>query len=425
MIGNSLSSFKELRQDFRGLLVDCIDWEMKGVSAMLVADCLGSVDNVAIEGQIGDEQKAIFILHRSKEAKRILEGLAYWRQIGEKSWRFEGADVYLSAIYKWINIHEHEVITAVTRPKGNADKENWECGKWSTLADVYRLVLNGCLTENHKDPITLYQELYKNIDIETQSIQLRSNIWQELMTDISLVSNDNHAWFLRYFCLVQGDPTKSGDSFFIDAGRVLQILKGFIDSNWDLNAIDMSTVNGLDWKDRYDKLYRGILLLDRLKNKLPNVLVEEKKRIEKLDSDLASYIGRNPTLSELNQLQEQMRSFLDCLKTLHIGFTQDNFRFLTNEVWKNQTLLIGKQEIARSVQEKNPMLSWLRLSNDPSEKVKDYLIFLKNINDLNESIYQIYSIRVNQSSLIDDVTKLESEIIDSLEKYCSELETCK
>ena len=298
-------------------------------------------------------------------------------------------------------------------------------GKWSTLADVYRLVLNGCLTENHKDPITLYQELYKNIDIETQSIQLRSNIWQELMTDISLVSNDNHAWFLRYFCLVQGDPTKSGDSFFIDAGRVLQILKGFIDSNWDLNAIDMSTVNGLDWKDRYDKLYRGILLLDRLKNKLPNVLVEEKKRIEKLDSDLASYIGRNPTLSELNQLQEQMRSFLDCLKTLHIGFTQDNFRFLTNEVWKNQTLLIGKQEIARSVQEKNPMLSWLRLSNDPSEKVKDYLIFLKNINDLNESIYQIYSIRVNQSSLIDDVTKLESEIIDSLEKYCSELETCK
>ena len=88
LIGNSLSSFKELRQDFRGLLVDCIDWEMKGVSAMLVADCLGSVDNVAIEGQIGDEQKAIFILHRSKEAKRILEGLAYWRQIGEKSWRF-------------------------------------------------------------------------------------------------------------------------------------------------------------------------------------------------------------------------------------------------------------------------------------------------------------------------------------------------
>lgn len=419
--GDSLPTFRELRQDMRDLIFEYIDWESIEIPAILVSYVFKNIEYFSIEGQTGRYYEG-YKIHRGRESRYALEAMAAWRHLGNKSWDFKGSATYLNTLVSWLENNKHQIIRKVVAPPGVKSLSSWDIGRWSVLGDIYCQIFSSSLGSTKYSREELYKEIFKPYTRPTVQDECTPG-WKSAQKKAQeRIAQYNHDLVLRYFALIQGDIFADSSVFFINAARALEVIDGLSKNNWDLNAVSAEEI---DSDAREHAWYRGLALVEEMQKVAGAALVEEEEMSKKALAELEGLLGSDVSLSRLEILFNEMQSFFnETLKNANEAYNAGGLDGLLTGSHTAPRMARLLQRVEKAVAETDMIKKWATYSNNPRLGLQIYLNLLQKVDKVLDEKHEKYTKKLEDKIISQDLQNLKQDIEKLLKYYIEEISHC-
>lgn len=417
--GDKLVSFRQLRDDMLGFIVDSIDWENEGVPLVLVDAAFGNVEKLSIEGQTGRALSGYQII-RNKTNRYALEAIAAWRTLGNGSWGFPDAPNHLNNLLLWLNDSKADIIMAVSSPPDSDNNIKWEFQRWALAADFYRQAVLGNLHPIDRNaleemPDWLYKQLFATEKLPGLN-NARSKFWAQLAKNMQqIVGTEHHGLMLKLFNLVQGGYKDNIIVWFFDAATAIEILEL-------LNKEDMAWDQFQDQPPGRNEIwYRSLSLLMDFKKRLPAAVKVEIERLQKIQEVLGQLIEQD---DDEAQIDENVTGYVEFIKKmreeLNESYKPEDFSLMLSGEFKAADIIKFREQLAL-IDQQNMVDKVLLLSEDPSILLQPILRELKNADKLLQAREEKYLQRTEDMKANNEADDLGLRLKNELDSYYSNL----
>jgi hypothetical protein len=414
MNGESLASFSTLLTDLLSILDSAIRWEDAGIPAIMVKDYLTS-RRIEIEGQTGSvtlsaEHRLVF--HREEAFRYALLALAAWREKGNKSWQFAGAEDYVLVLYNWIHQEQQRIIQFVRDPFSTGA----EVGDIDEITVAGQVVVT-TLSEAFSGSVATVEEVYlqmATLDLKGKVDTTRNDKWQALQRIVSGDGKDLSEHYLRYFNLVQGDIRRGAQSeaFYLHAARILPVLKKLLSDTWSFEQVALPNKPKL----RSELLwYRSINLLHDTRNQLPEAIRAEYTKTDQFATHVKRLLGED--IQEVELLFEDMKQMVLWLQEQR-EIDPTPFTWMLSDAC-NPTEIVPYLSVLSSIGQLQGIVGqFMSLSKDPILPLQPYQEALAQFHNMIDRLHHTYQQRLtnlgNQSGQTDAVNEETKKALQSL-----------
>jgi hypothetical protein len=319
--GSRLQNYETLSRGMVDLASTFIDWEAYGIPASLLGDRLRQARFI-IEGQAGRVTRSYYIeFKRSDELALVLHALT---GLQENMQTLEPSKLgsHLATLSSWIREQEPRIVEFVRQP--NTGIESPTSLVELLLQDMLLIAcLGDGLEPDSLTPQDLFFELIKASprarsaswgELIESAQETHSSVWVRSMKNIERNVDQLRRELFPSFNCAQG---RSRDLRFLDAATALDLLEGFTEQDWKLEAIDINPDGDL-WTsvtDTYKVLQQYFV----------QALKYDLQQLQDYHQRLKTAIGNDSAEDVLRAISD----LLEDLRQNQIGYSFDEVSDLT------------------------------------------------------------------------------------------------
>lgn len=429
MNGEPMSDFEPLRDSLHDYLVTAINWQSEGVPYWLARSILEKRGRISIEGQARGGEDSILMLRRSPEGRSVLQALAAWRHLGNRSWDFPDAPVHQFYLVNWTFSIKDQMIAAMVSPSGPGSAE-WPMFEWACFAEYWHLVMNGELTgtESEAEVFRALLEPYSDhrghrgqLGTDAQSGHCEN--WKKLAgsSQENERAKNNKRLIQDYLNRQQGRITAGTDKHFIDAHDFLLAIRRLADASWWLQLPVISHGYRQD-----HVMYLSYGLADRYIRLLPAIAADERNEASAIMARLENLLGTLSDKTVRNALVAS-REFLNNLATYRVPYEralESKIQQLNRDekhVLSALTMVSSKLEDAAASQATPGDL--IVFATDPLSHLKAFLQLLSSIEETARELIASEAAmpvdQISKSTEVADEAKIVREAIDASLQFWS------
>ncbi len=345
--------YEEYSGPLASLIRSYIDWELHGVSSLLVDDLLKGRRRIYIEGQTGKVNSAYYIsFSRSSELANVLLALMMLKE-NDLSTPPDVLSSHLANVSLWLHQQEAAIVQFVRQPN-HESVNTLPFTKLLTLNCLLLTCLQGKLSTTHKSTQQLFLQLVSvSVSMKDTSWQERMNTlqplhsaeWLGLMKRLSTQNIENqYQNLLRVLNCAQGD---SSDVRFVDAATALTILSEFSQNDWKLPTSGLIGTSSITYWDE------ALTIYETLRKYFVEVLHADCARIQTVLQKFDTMIGP----SSLEEVFQSINDFVEVMTNSKRGTN-----FVKNESLNPTGLASILAQLRNIVREQHIAQLALRLS---------------------------------------------------------------
>lgn len=215
--GGTEGTIRTAREDMGEFLLSAINWQEEGVSLDNISKVRASISGkaskyklVALENQTTGN--GYYILPANWDSLNVINAFIRWREFGNQSWEYKGADFDVYVITSWTSQIKKQIVKAVQLYD---DKNETKYIEAAIAAEMYRLILNGEYREKSLGNLTAEYLLCDHSAKNENTYHTKT--WKNLLSVMQQGDADkiNKKTIRQYFKIIQGD--KQGTVIVLDA----------------------------------------------------------------------------------------------------------------------------------------------------------------------------------------------------------------
>lgn len=408
--GGAEGTIRQARDDIGEFLFDAIDWQIEGVSmdnvskvkSATTGNGTGGRKLVALERQT--KGTGFFTLPANFSSMNLIEVMIRWRNFGNQSWDYPGADFDVYLLTSWVSRIKKEVVESIKTYDGNKSTKYIEA---AFATEIYRLILHGEYREKSLNNLTPEYLLcdHKAKDQNTH----HSKEWDSLISLIHQKNADdvNKTTVRQYFNLVQGDGSKMIVLDPINFSTVLRKVKG---NRLQIPEDEIQSDDNVKLRrDAYTGYEDIVIRIDNVAKAEIAVARDAIKPIyDCFDDDIAE--------EDIQALIEAVKKFYQEIET-----TQINVKTVSTEYVRKSLKQIVKAlgDIGSVANNDDPLTILMAFSSDPVGTIQPLLDLINQVsNDISSVEKQVESRkrRLNPMTIDNEQAELykaEKDVIKS------------
>lgn len=393
--GGAEGTIRTAREDMGDFLMSAINWQEEGVSLDNVSKIKAAISGKASKYKLVSLQNqtkgnGFYVLPANWESLSVINAFIRWREFGNQSWNYPGADFDAYLVTSWTARIKKQIVKAVTCYDGRTESKYIEA---TMTAEMYRLILNGEYREKTLGDLTAE---YLLVDHQPKNKNtFHSKEWNALLTVMRQGNADsnNRDTVQKYFNIVQGNV--AGSVTVLDAVNLSKTIRRVKANKLQISDQDLQT-------DDKVKLRKDVYsFLTDITSRLDSVARAEtataKSAIQPIydcfDDDDVEEEDISALLAKINLFYKE------------IDDTQINIKTTSTDSVKRATKQIEKaiSDIGRTLDEDDPLTVIMAFSGDPIGTIQPLLALIKQVNaDISEVEKQIDRRKSNLGSVGSD-----------------------
>lgn len=370
--GGTEGTIRTAREDMGEFLLSVINWQAEGVSldnvSKVKAAIIGKASKyklIALENQT--KGSGYYHLPANWDSLNVINAFIRWREFGNQSWEYPGADFDIYLITSWTSRIKKQIVKAVQLYDEKNESRYVEA---AIAAEMYRLILNGEYREKTLENLTA-EYLLCDHQVENKNT-CHTNEWNSLLSvmhqgDADLINKDT---VRQYFNLLQGSAT--GAVVVLDAFNLSKTIEKVKTNKLQIPEVEIQADDKVKLrKDIYSSLTD---ITSRIDNVAKAELASAKKAIQPIydcfDDDCIEE-------EDIDALLTKIRVFYKEIDKTQINIKTESLDGVKTAV-KQITEAIG--DISNVLDEADSLTILMAFSGDPIGVLRPLLALINQVS---------------------------------------------
>ena len=384
-------TLRAAQQDISSFFFSIIDWQSEGIPYDDVQK-MKPKKNSLVYFERQTKGTGLYKMPANWQTMNIILAFVRWREYGNQSWNYPGADLDVYSVTSWAFALKQEIISSVREKKEENGVSYIEA---AITAEIYRMILFGEFREKQLNNLTV-KTLFENTPLK-HSKTYHSKEWDSLVSLIKQKGKDsaNSSTVSQYFNIVQGE---GGSNKVLDYAAFAKTLRKVKTRKLSFN-IDTALSNE-EFKLRKDVYSHLKDIYDRV----------DKVASAELDASRSVLQQIYDSFEDDDVEEDDVLDLLDTVKNFYneINDTQINIAVANTDAIKRTSKQIAKaiKDIGDVLDEKDTLTILMTFSGDPLY----YLMpFVELLNKLDTDIRKVGLEVEKRKSDLGDVSEYKQD----------------
>ena len=385
--GGVEGTIRTAREDMGDFLLSAINWQAEGVSLDNVSKVKAAISGkaskyklVALENQT--KGNGFYILPASWDSLNVINAFIRWREFGNQSWKYIGADFDIYLITSWTSRIKKQIVKAVQMYDESSKTKYIEA---AIASEMYRLILNGEYREKSLGNLTTEYLLCDHNAKNSNTYHSRE--WKNLLSVMHQKDADiiNKGTVRQYFNLLQGSA--SGGVVTLDAVNLSRTVRKVKTRKLQIPEDEIQSDDKVKLRKDTYAFYSDIT--SRIESVVNAEISIAKKAIQPIydcfDDDEIEDDDINALIARINTFYTE------------IDATQINIKTVSTDEVKKSAKQISKaiKDIGNALEEDDQLTILMAFSSDPVGTIQPLISLINQVStDIAETDKQI-SIRMS------------------------------
>ena len=293
----------ELRKLISAFIYGNMEWDVEQIPRTIIEAFINTTKYINIEGQVAAIRDDSFMIKRSQESEYLFYALARYKYLGDNSWNFESGFDYYSFAMTWLLNHREDILKLVTAPY-----ESTVSYEESLLASLYCVKLfNGGINSDQSAEDALFSLFDEHMNYSAEHCEAWNSIYSQVLNALQIEDSIKYSQKVRvFFSNMIGTANTNTDYTFVDAHRLVNIIKKMMESRWDLMMFNVP----IEKKNSQDFWYKAPRAVGVVSRNTQNLISSEMDRVRTYTTYFKRRIPSYTETKQIEQVLEAVRKYL-------------------------------------------------------------------------------------------------------------------